>query len=251
MRTCLIDADGLIYVVVHCKKQYNEDGSPLLDALGAQVVETKTLDDCKLQMDTLIKTILNITKSDSYLLFLTVGKNFRYSIYPEYKGNRKQGDKPEHFDRVKEYLITEYKAIYDTRLEADDLCMIYRALIEDSFISSPDKDVLSTQGNHFDSKNFKWVQTNEELANHMFWKDMIIGQFGDNIKGIPGIGKDNKIFKEGGFIASPDYVLNLYISKLGEKLGIEEFYKNYKCLTILDKYDGLEIQTPIEYKREF
>lgn len=247
MRVCCLDADSLIYIVCHNKKKFNEDGSSLLDDLGEQVTENKSLADCKILADDMIKNILRMTKSSHYLLALTVGRNFRYEVYPEYKANRKYSDKPEHFDRIKEYLITDWKAYYINGLEADDIVRAC-SLKYEGFIASPDKDILNLKGSHFDYKNFKWVQTNEELANHEFWKDMIIGQPGDNVKGIPGIGKDNKIFKEGLFKASPEYVLGEYINKLGEEKGIQEFYKNYQVLKIRDKLDFYP--EPIEFKMD-
>ena len=95
-RIAFIDADTLIFFAVHNKK----------DSLIV-----KSLQDCKSHMDDLIKNILNYTKATHYLLFLTVGRNFRYDVYPEYKGNRKYGEKPQYFDQIKEYLITNYKSV--------------------------------------------------------------------------------------------------------------------------------------------
>ena len=106
MKTCLIDADSLIYINCYSKKD-----EPV-----------KTLQDCKDSVDDMIAQILKATKSSHYLLFLTVGKGYRYKIYPEYKANRKYGERPEFFSALKEYLISDYKALYNTELEADDLC---------------------------------------------------------------------------------------------------------------------------------
>lgn len=60
----------------------------------------------------------------------------------------------------------------------------------------------------------------------------------DNIKGIPGCGP--KCFEK---LAPPlednsnlaGKVLDKYIEKMGEEKGIEEFYKNYKCLKLMTK----------------
>ena len=81
MKINLIDADSIIYICAFDKKD---------------ATSIKTLQECKEAVDGLIFNILNYTKSTHYLLFLTVGRNFRYDIYSEYKGNRK-ADKPLYF----------------------------------------------------------------------------------------------------------------------------------------------------------
>lgn len=160
-RINLIDADSIIYICAFDKKDS---------------FTTKTLQDCKDSVDSLIFNILNYTKSTHYLLFLTIGKSFRYQIYPEYKANRKYADKPVYFDATKEYLITKYSAIHHPLLEADDLVCIYKEKLSNSFISSPDKDILNLEGDVFDYKNFKWMNTTKEEAVLFFWKSMVTGK---------------------------------------------------------------------------
>lgn len=236
-KIALIDADGLIYINCHNKKD-----API-----------KTLEDCKRSVDNMIQQILISSKANEYLLFLTVGKNFRYSIYPEYKANRKYGDKPEHFDRIKEYLITDYKSIYGYNLEADDLINIYKNKLDDSFICSSDKDLLMLEGDCYNYKTHKWTKTTKDVASYNFWFSMITGDTVDNIKGIPGKGPKyaerlhSVCKKEDEEISYQMFVLNEYIIHFGEQLGIEEFYKNYKCLKIVDEQEGIEINTPLKF----
>lgn len=231
-RTCLIDADSIIYFSTFTK--VNEPD--------------KTFEDCKKNVDDIIFNILNYTKSTHYVLFLTVGRNFRYNIYPQYKANRKYGAKPEHFDKIKEYMITHYKAIFNPELEADDLCCIYHNNIKNSFLASSDKDILNLQGDCFDYKNFKWVNTSKKEAELYFWTSMITGDKIDNIKGIPGKGIK---FAETYLSNCENYaghVLSAYISNFGEENGIKEFYKNYMCLKMKTEYE-LTIQEPIEFNK--
>lgn len=239
-----MDADGLIYIV-----GYNK-----VPKEGEEPVPNKTLQECKDQIDDLIRNILKITKADHYLLFLTVGKNFRYEIYPEYKGNRK-GEKPEHFDRIKEYLITDYKAIYDFRLEADDLCLIYSKNIKNSYICSPDKDMLMLEGNHFNYRTFQWVTTSKDEASYNFWISAIKGDSADNIKGIPGKGPvaSKNLLDQSTSFRNTNYmhiVLEAFTEYFGEEIGIDEFYKNYKVLKIKDSYKDLVLVEPIKLIKE-
>lgn len=247
-KVALIDADGLIYIVAYCKQKRDEGGMPLLNDLGHPDRETKTLDQCKAAMDDIIKNILLASGAREYLMFLTVGKNFRYKIYSDYKANRKSLEKPEHFDRIKEYLITDYKAVYHTDLEADDLCLIYSKKIPDSFIVSPDKDILGLEGTHYNYNKGEWITVDRQTASYNLWKSVITGDTADNIKGIPGKGEKFASVLLGDADIYPDKVLLAYIDKFGEEEGVEEFYKNYKVLKIRDKYDGLVYSEPMKFE---
>lgn len=235
-KIALIDADTLIFYAVYNK---------------ANEVD-KSLDDCKKHIDDLIKNILNYTKSTHYLLFLTVGKNFRYTIYPDYKANRKKLEKPRYFDAVKEYLVSKYKAIYHFGLEADDLCLIYNKKYLNSFICSTDKDILNLQGSLFNYKNYKWINNDKKTADLYFWGSMITGDSIDNIKGIPKKGEKfaEHIKEISEKTNTPMYTLVLkeYINHFGEYLGVQEFYKNYMCLKMKEEYDQLELVSPIKWE---
>lgn len=250
-RSALIDADSIIYICCANKKKYNENGDPIIDDLGEHVYEIKTLQQCKDLVDSMLKSIFMATKSTHYLLFLTVGRNFRYDHYKEYKGNRKYSEKSEHFDRVKEYLITDWNAVYEPGLEADDLVKIYSNSIQGSFICSPDKDILSLEGKHYNYKTHKWITTTHDEAYEKFWMDMVTGQTGDNIKGIEGSGPvaaESIKNSVGGTFRSR--VFEAYLIRYGEYKGIAEFYKNYNLLKILDYKDGLILKDPIKCDKD-
>ena len=249
-KIALIDADSLIYINCYNKKLLDKEKNPVIGDDGEPVREVRTLQECKDLTDKMIMDILKATSSTEYLLFLTVGRGFRYDIYPEYKGNRKGSEKPEHFDRVKEHLITDHKAIYGHGLEADDLVRIYQKQMPNSFIASPDKDVLNLAGSHYNYNKYQWELVTESQANLHFWSSMITGDSTDNIKGVPGKGpKFAEQYLQSGENAAGD-VLDVYIQKFGEEVGVYEFYKNYKCLKILDEYEGLEIKEPIKLEDE-
>lgn len=204
----------------------------------------KTLDYCKELTDDFIKNVLNAIGATKFVGCLTVGKCFRYKIYPEYKGNRKykfDKDYQELMSAIKEYLITKYKCVYlKDELEADDLVKIFAKELSSQYhtvIISADKDILNLEGEHYNPKINQWIKTTKKEAEIYFWKSMVIGDSADNIKGIPGLGKAaaDKIFTEEGF--APSIVLKYYINILGEEKGIDEYHKNYKCLHIVDKYN--------------
>ena len=67
----LWDADFIPFYVCHVKKGEAE----------------KSLDDCKALVDDIITNINNATNANEYQLYVTAGKCFRYTVYPEYKAN--------------------------------------------------------------------------------------------------------------------------------------------------------------------
>ena len=233
----LIDADFIPYFVC-----YNKQDEP-----------EKTLDEAISSANSYLQGLLNGTNVEEFNLFFTVGKNFRYEIYPEYKANRIGKEKPPFFDEVKNYLINEYKGIHGYNLEADDLLVIYKnKLISEQIeyiVISTDKDINNLEGRHYNIKENVLVNIDEQFAEEYFWKSMITGDTADNIKGLPGKGP---VFADKLFLNIDDVesyrnlVLNEYITKFGEENGINEFYVNYKCLKIKDSYEGIEFIEPIK-----
>ena len=232
-KTVLIDADSLIFISCYCKND-----------------EVKSLQDCKDIVDNFIKNVLDATKTSRFLLFLTIGKGFRYKVYTDYKANRKSLKPLDNYVEVRKYLVDKYGAISHPELEADDLCLIYNNHIPNSFISSCDKDMLKLEGKHYDYKKHKWFTNTKQEADIYFWTSMITGDVIDNIKGIPGKGEKfaEKLFNN--MTPTDSYsglVLKEYINHFGEIEGIKQFYQNYNALKILDRWEDIEIYEPVEY----
>ena len=235
-KIALIDADSIIFICLYSKKD----------------LPAKSLEECKEAIDNMIFNILDITEATHYILALTVGKNFRYSVKEDYKGDRKS-DKPNYFKECKEYLLTKYQAVFNEELEADDIINIYSKNIESSFICACDSDILEgLEGSHFNYKKFKWVITSREEADYKFWTNMITGTH-NGISGLKGKGIKyvEKLFSKYEQYGEDyrDVVFNEYINHYGEYIGINEFANTYKCVKILDKFDKLEIKEPIEFDR--
>jgi 5'-3' exonuclease, N-terminal resolvase-like domain len=230
-RIALFDADFIPYYVCHNKK--NEEG----------VVVEKSFDDCKRLADEFVANILRDTKATYYVMAFTVGKCFRYKVNPYYKANRKYTDVIPFLKETKEYLIEAYKGFYEKDyLEADDLVNILRnRFLKESFIVSPDKDILNLEGKHYNPRIGKWEATNKNEAEVYFWSSMITGDATDGIKGLPGkgIAFSKRLFEKSTVASSTsifrELVFDAYIEHFGEYEGIEEFYKNYKMLKILDE----------------
>lgn len=246
-KICLLDADSILFIVTHNKK-------------GDLV---KTLEDCKKYTDEFLESLFRLTQSTHYILFLTTGKqSFRYKVDPKYKSNRVHREKPQFLDQVKDYLVTEYHAKYDFNYESDDLVCISKNYLKNKypedevFISSPDKDILNLEGKHYDYRKNIWVETTEQEADLAFFTDLLTGQSGDGIQGIPFVGiKTAKKILEAKRADNPHYselVFTEYIKYFGVHLGIQEFGKNYSLLKMIQEDPEYKVPEPnlIKYDKE-
>lgn len=169
---------------------------------SAAAAENDTFHIARSYMENTIDIILNETKSSEFSIALSGPTNFRYQVYPEYKANRKDQVRPQFLTECKEYLYLQYNAEYSEDCEADDLLGIWQSAdISNTIICSLDKDLRQVPGMHYSweisgtSKGTKWVKP-AELVNvthvdglRWFYKQLLIGDTADNIKGAAGYGK--------------------------------------------------------------
>tara|TARA_R110001592_G_scaffold70478_3_gene215916 strand:+ start:346 stop:1038 length:693 start_codon:yes stop_codon:yes gene_type:complete len=147
------------------------------------------------RMNELMDGILEKAKATEYKAFLTGTKNFRKTIYPEYKANR-TAPKPIYLQECRDYAISQMGAeLAPEGLEADDSLGINQT--DETIICSLDKDLLMIPGKHFQwaisGKNWEkpdtWIDQTYEEGMKLFYTQCITGDPSDNIKGIPGLGK--------------------------------------------------------------
>lgn len=257
MKTAIIDMDSVAFSIGHPNKQLDKDGNPMRTEDNARFLYTeKTEEELEASAILVMEKILRDGAFDSYIGYIK-GKNTtkdRLVADPGYKGNRIK-QTPTWWASVKKNLIDRWGIIEVNDMEVDDAVNITRLQVPDSHICAIDNDLLGLHGTHFNwNKRTKhgytveWVTREKSEAEYIFWKDVITGQSGDNIKGIPGIGKANPIFTDKLFRPNRNYVLDLYCQKLGEEKGISEFYKNYKCLKIKDVDKDFVIPEIIKYE---
>lgn len=178
-----IDADSLIYIIAWNHREHSD--------------EVPVKQSC----DSFIRDILLSAGCDSYIGVFSDHKNFRHRIYKRdpYKGNRPE--KEEWMKRwelvIKEYFTTKYGFLYAIDLEADDVVAAAALLYPDLYvICSPDKDLNQIPGYHYNYKSSSddnkvpvgVVKIKPEDANRFFWNQMLVGDKGDNIAGVPGMG---------------------------------------------------------------
>lgn len=118
-------------------------------------------------------------------------KYFRHDIYPEYKAQRRELERPKALNDVIAYLKGKYKYLEVAGLEADDLMGIYgtSTRIKDPVIVSIDKDMQTVPTKVFNPDKMKRaVRINAGMANILMFKQAMTGDTTDNYKGIPGTG---------------------------------------------------------------
>lgn len=153
---------------------------------------------CKSYVTNKLKKILELTGASKFQLHLSMGRdNFRYKLYPEYKANRIGKRVPLHLAEMKVWLYETMGAYIHTEVEADDAVVaIKRYLKDDCIICAVDKDVLNAvEGTHFNyyessvhNIDMCWVATEFETARLFPYRQALVGDSSDNIKGVPNIG---------------------------------------------------------------
>jgi 5'-3' exonuclease len=172
----LIDLDPIVYRVGFATQKKMPDGE----------VEAEPVNYALYTVKRFMTTLLNNTKADEYIGFLTGKDNFRYTIDSEYKANRKGTDKPVHYQAIREYLEKYYNTEVINGKEADDA--LAENQTEDTAIATIDKDLLMVAGRHYNYVKKEWQTVTPEEGTKFFYKQMLMGDTVDNIPGIKGIG---------------------------------------------------------------
>ena len=145
-----------------------------------------------------VETILRETQATECEIWLSGPDNFRYKVYPEYKGNRKDAYRPKWEKDVKDYLTIEWKANWSEGCEADDMLGVRHTELGDkSILCHLDKDMNQIAGLHYNwelkrlgnvVREAKIYTVDPWEADRFFWYQLIVGDSTDNIKGVPGLG---------------------------------------------------------------
>ncbi len=254
---CVIDLDSVIFSAFNPNKVLNEYGIPMRTEDNKRFIyQDKTEEEIALACDEIMRTMLNNSNADAYIAYVK-GNNttdIRLSINPDYKANRVYSEPPKFWRFTKKYLIDSWGAVEVHGCEVDDAVNITRLKLPNAFISAIDGDLLGLQGKHWNWRKNAWITVTYTEAEVKFWSDMIKGQAVDNIKGIPGQGEKAALdlisYCDGYDLAYHTQVLDEYIDHFGEELGIDNFYKNYKSLKILEKCEGFVIPEPIKVNKQ-
>lgn len=135
---------------------------------------------------------------DTYKAWITGKNNFRYDVAKTvpYKGNRKDLEKPPHYELLREHLVKRLGAKVTDGEEADDAVAI-ASTNEYGWIVHVDKDLDQLPGWHYNPVKDEQYYVTEFEGLKSFYKQLLTGDRIDNVEGIKGIGpvKANKLLQ--------------------------------------------------------
>jgi hypothetical protein len=146
-------------------------------------------------VDNKIKKIQQASGCTTVLGFVENWKwkqNFRkhVSVSRTYKDGR--GEKPQHTDAAKAYLVHKWGFGVATYVEAEDCvaCKMHELGLDKCYGAAIDKDVVrGCPGSWYNYKKEQWVTTTYEDAERFMYYQILVGDGAcDNIPGCPGVG---------------------------------------------------------------
>lgn len=187
--------------------------------------------------DSFIENILAETGATEYELWFSGDNNFRYNVYPEYKGNRKASYRPLWEKEVKQYITEKWEANWTDDIEADDMLGIRQLECTDTILAHLDKDLNQIKGLHYNWELRRlgevvrekriYTVSNEE-ADYWFFYQLLVGDTTDNIKGVRGIGPK----KAAGILHGCESNRERYEAVLERYSSEEELDLNAQCVYI-------------------
>ena len=208
-RTLLIDGDIVVYRYASTVEQEVDWGDDVW-SLWSDAKEAKQL---ILQY---LEHLVEMTEADDFIFCFSDKDNFRKTILPTYKSNRKGKRKPVCYKGVKTWIESKYKSVTMPTLEGDDVMGILAtngSIEGETVIVSEDKDMktipcLLWRGGEME-------KISEEYADYFHLYQTLIGDTTDGYGGLKGVGdKRAKVLLEN---PTWDTVLKAY-----EKAGYTE-----------------------------
>ena len=194
-RLIIFDADSIIFTV-------------------AWKFRTKKVSNfVKINTNRFISDVLRNSNADDYIGFygakdegdeITYKPNFRYKVYSDYKANRPPT--PEFVKKWRPVIHNEFKNNWGflpvEGMEADDAVAIavekHRNAYDEIIVATFDKDLKQIPNiTYYNMKKHTIQKITKDMANKNFYIQMLMGDYGDNVPGIKGIGKEGapKILK--------------------------------------------------------
>lgn len=180
-RTLLIDGDIVAYRYSSTVEQEVDWGDDVW-SLWSDAKEAKQL--ILQYLDHLVEA----TAADDFVFTFSDKDNFRKTIYPDYKSNRKGKRKPTCYKGIKTWIEAEYESIQMPNLEGDDVMGILATSgqYEETVIVSEDKDMKTIPGLLWRAAEMEDVS--EEYADYYHLYQTLVGDATDGYKGCKGIG---------------------------------------------------------------
>lgn len=168
------------------------------------------------QMETFIIKLLKRIDCDDYIIALSHPRDFRFKIDPNYQSGRKDREAPIHKEALLEYIHEEHPFVMRDWLEGDDVLSLYATEEPERVVMATiDKDLKQIPGWLYNWNHDTLEEISPAVGNHFFFKQILMGDSTDGIKGIPKVGpKKAEAYLEGYFDQPPDkiwkHVLEVY-----------------------------------------
>jgi hypothetical protein len=205
MTMAIIDGDVLVYMAIW---------------------KSETLEEGKKKFQELVDDVLNGLFTTDYVMAIGGPDNFRLDLFPDYKGNRKKAkdNRPDWFNDLKSWASKLEGSVESDNCEADDLIRVWALECDAAGINravvSVDKDLHCIPGTHYNPKDRRIYQIDEEYGGRFYWQQVLQGDSVDNIPGLPKVGpvKTKKLL-EGAYTHKEmrDAVCRAYHDTYGEE----------------------------------
>jgi len=209
-RTLLIDGDIVVYrysSIVEHEVDWGDD----VWSLWADAKEAKQL---ILQYLEILK---DMTEADDFIVCFSDKDNFRKTVYPDYKHNRKGKRKPVCYKACLEWMEKEFKSCTMPTLEGDDVMGILATSgkYDDPVIVSEDKDMKTVPCLLW--RGGEMSRVSEKDADYYHLYQTLVGDTTDGYGGLRGTGdkRATQLLKDEG--ATWNTVVKAY-----EKAGYTE-----------------------------
>lgn len=243
----LIDADILLYQLTASNEveiRWTED----LHTLHSDP------EQLKLEYDRRVKQIEDKLDADYAILVYSGSDNFRKTVYPDYKGNRRGQRKPLAYAALKEWSLECHESEMWHGLEADDVMGIMATREPGKYIIySEDKDLQQIPGLLY--RKDELVTISEHQALEYFFIQTLTGDPTDGYPGCPSVGAVTAQKVLGGlrFIDKDNYieaawkaVVDLYAR---QNLSEDDALVQARCAKILTATDyDFKTKEPILWK---
>lgn len=188
--TLLLDSDIIAYKFASAaQKNFDWDGD------GDIVSVVEDIEEVTPQVVEYIDELIVKLKATNVIVCLSCPslENFRYSVLPSYKHNRKDVIKPELLTAIKDWMRVHYQTYERPTLEADDIMGILsthpKLVPGKKIIVSEDKDMQTIPGWLFNPRKDNTPRLiTEEAADYYHLYQTLIGDTTDGYKGCPGVG---------------------------------------------------------------
>lgn len=187
----IIDGDILVYHACRTRNVKDSEGRTITPVF-TQEQDDKYVEECWNRMISQLEAHKDAVYATSCKIAVKGDSNFRDQVFAKYKAHRAESPIAFAVKALRKRLVEEGIAIKAEGMEADDQIRIWRQEAKASntpcIICSVDKDLKMIPGKHYNLKSREISDISEEMAERVFYEQILKGDSTDNIGGLPGIG---------------------------------------------------------------